>query len=536
MADDPLHTGAVPANELRQVRALVWGVVAEKLNPAEVDEVRASAGSRPGDESSQIKSPTARVPRKGTLPLDRARAHAASPPPPPPPVRRPSPQVRRALGSRAIDENEQLMAEADALAEIIGDVRHRVDAKAHARRLYENPARTLVEGELRLLVRSIRRFAGGDFAEARARASRGSSRASSRPSSREDENGGGGASSSSGGALLPLDAAPLPENSARADRLLAADANDRKILDYVTGGAEALSIRAGTPRTPPRARGPAPAPRGGAGKHSDGEYSEGSRPGSSYSRPGSSYSRPGSSYSTGSGATDPRSAVEAVNQKHMNAMDVDKVAAPLRALLEEERDALMDDVEYLRECLEEEANVATRMDAPPPDVGELRAYGAKLREVWEGEKERAEHVARVERMLDDERARPGGRVGKLRALAAAVKPDDDARDGTSGVSGGGGGRMTRGGETTFDGGLVLGAGGGGGSSVRADRLVLDGSGSDASGSDGGGRGRSSAEVRADVRADVRRAPAPPPRPPPAVGARPRRVVPGGAAGARARPL
>ena len=34
MADDPLHTGAVPANELRQVRALVWGVVAEKLNPA----------------------------------------------------------------------------------------------------------------------------------------------------------------------------------------------------------------------------------------------------------------------------------------------------------------------------------------------------------------------------------------------------------------------------------------------------------------------------------------------------------------------
>jgi hypothetical protein len=218
-------------------------------------------------------------------------------------------------------------------------------------------------------------------------------------------------------------------------------------------------------------------------------------------------------------------------------MDVDKVAAPLRALLEEERDALVDDVEYLRECLEEEANVATRMDAPPPDVGELRAYGAKLREVWEGEKERAEHVARVERMLDaardDERARPGGRVGKLRALAAAVKPDD-ARDGTSGVSGGGG-RMTRGGETKFDGEWVLGAGGGGGSSVRADRLVLDGSGSDASGSDGGGQGRSSAEVRADFRADVRRAPAPPPRPPPAVGARPRRVVPGGAAGARARP-
>ena len=40
MADDPLHTGSVPANELRQVQSLLWTVIVERLNPAEVDEVR----------------------------------------------------------------------------------------------------------------------------------------------------------------------------------------------------------------------------------------------------------------------------------------------------------------------------------------------------------------------------------------------------------------------------------------------------------------------------------------------------------------
>ena len=74
-------------------------------------------------------------------------------------------QVRRALGGSAIEENEQLMMEAEALAEIIGEVRHRTDASASARRLYENPGRTMVEGELRLLVQSIKRCASGDFAE-----------------------------------------------------------------------------------------------------------------------------------------------------------------------------------------------------------------------------------------------------------------------------------------------------------------------------------------------------------------------------------
>ena len=39
LAGDALGAGSVPANELRQVKQLLWTVIAEKLNPAEVDEV-----------------------------------------------------------------------------------------------------------------------------------------------------------------------------------------------------------------------------------------------------------------------------------------------------------------------------------------------------------------------------------------------------------------------------------------------------------------------------------------------------------------
>ena len=144
MADDPLHNGSVPANELRQVQSLLWTVIVERLNPAEVDEVRVPSSRRRRRLSTHPLVPST---RDHPFPLLLS-------------------QVRRALGSSTIDENEQLMSEADALAEIIGDVRHRTDTRAHARRLYENPNRALVEGELRLLVRSIRRCASGDFADA----------------------------------------------------------------------------------------------------------------------------------------------------------------------------------------------------------------------------------------------------------------------------------------------------------------------------------------------------------------------------------
>ena len=101
-------TGAVPADELRQVTTTLWTSIEASINRVEL------------------------------------------------------PEVRRALGVTALEENERLMEEATALAEIIGDVRHRVDTAAHRRlnaqkSLYSNPTGALVEGELRLLIASAKK-------------------------------------------------------------------------------------------------------------------------------------------------------------------------------------------------------------------------------------------------------------------------------------------------------------------------------------------------------------------------------------------
>ena len=193
MADDPLHNGSVPANELRQVQSLLWTVIVERLNPAEVDEVRVPSSRRRRRLSTHPLVPST---RDHPFPLLS--------------------QVRRALGSSTIDENEQLMSEADALAEIIGDVRHRTDTRAHARRLYENPNRALVEGELRLLVRSIRRCASGDFADA----ARPPSARRERDISWSDIGNGGDADPSRAASELePEDEPSRRAAKARADRL-----------------------------------------------------------------------------------------------------------------------------------------------------------------------------------------------------------------------------------------------------------------------------------------------------------------------------
>ena len=57
---------------------------------------------------------------------------------------------------------------------------------------------------------------------------------------------------------------------------------------------------------------------------------------------------------------------------------------------------------------------------------ELRNYGAKLRGVLENERERAAHVAKVEKMLaaaPSDGAKKLGRVGKLRSLAKTLHAD-----------------------------------------------------------------------------------------------------------------
>ena len=229
MADDPLHTGAVPANELRQVRALVWGVVAEKLNPAEVDEVARFGGIPPGRriESNQITD-RARPPEGN--PPSRSCARSRGLPPPSAPSRPSTLSAGAPRARLARDRRERAAHGRGGRAR--GDHRRRPPPRRR-------------QGAREKAVREPRANARGGRAQApralhpavRGRGLRGGSRA--RVARLEP------------GLLPPVVArrrkrrrrrllllrrrAPparrraLPENSARADRLLAADANDRKI-------------------------------------------------------------------------------------------------------------------------------------------------------------------------------------------------------------------------------------------------------------------------------------------------------------------
>mmetsp|Transcript_15894 Transcript_15894/g.26834 ORF Transcript_15894/g.26834 Transcript_15894/m.26834 type:complete len:373 (-) Transcript_15894:127-1245(-) len=102
MADVPdTH---VRADELRQVKELLWTHICSTLPPAEVEVVKA------------------------------------------------------VIGAAKVDLNEQLFEEVSALSEILGEVRIRTDADFSRRRMLENPSRNLLEGEIRLLVDNLRRL------------------------------------------------------------------------------------------------------------------------------------------------------------------------------------------------------------------------------------------------------------------------------------------------------------------------------------------------------------------------------------------
>ena len=289
------------------------------------------------------------------------------------------------------------MMEADALAEIIGDVRQRTDATAHARRLYDNPRRALIEGELEAArpEHQAVRVGGLRRGERQARehrervvAGEGDTVAGHRQRHRERSDGGG----SEGGTRARI------ANGGSGGGEAGGEAHGGRLE-----GAEDAGLRHGR-------RGC----RGDQGRHAEDaavETRELLRLQAGHGRVR------GSGGSSGSALGNPVAAVEHFGGK-INAFDVDKVAVPLKELLAEERAALLDGVEYLQACLEDEADRGKRVEAPAPEVEELTAYGDKLREVWEGEKERAEHIVKVERMFDQPSVK--GRVGKLRSMAATL--------------------------------------------------------------------------------------------------------------------
>ena len=367
------NTGSVPANELRQVTSLLWQSIEGTLHPAEFSE------------------------------------------------------VRRVLGVSVLEENERLMEEASALTEIIGDVRHAVDTAAHTRlnskkSLYSNPTRALVEGELRLLIASIKKVTSSDFSRPGSR--NGSSHSGSRPNSHQGSRaeinwsdiGAGTASDPLATSIVGtrkyerddklLNSAAAAANE-KAQALLASTDEERELLKYVTMTTEDLTLRQRS-------------------------VSSSSRPGSS--RPMSSNSRPGSTHSSRELAQ----FVEKISPQ-INVFDVNAVAKPLRNLLHLERNALLGDIEYLLQCLEDEAldvrgvggldaysgDTNSLEEQAPPDVATLRQYSGKLRETYETEKQRVEHVENVERLMNVGENGVLGKAGRLASITGGVSKNEN---------------------------------------------------------------------------------------------------------------
>lgn len=152
--------------------------------------------------------------------------------------------------------------------------------------------------------------------------------------------------------------------------------------------------------------------------------SRGSRPST-----GHSSSRPSTaSVGSGDGSAGSATAVgaQAVGDLRLDVYDLESAKDALQRLLREECDALLEDIDYLQECIHDEADGQHQMAAPPP-VTELREMGRDLREELHRHQQQAELEERIGRMLVAEQAKPPsgpgpgrhGRVGKLRSLVGA---------------------------------------------------------------------------------------------------------------------
>mmetsp|Transcript_22289 Transcript_22289/g.26809 ORF Transcript_22289/g.26809 Transcript_22289/m.26809 type:complete len:436 (+) Transcript_22289:378-1685(+) len=290
---------SVPAAELRQVKELIWTRVCANLKPAEHDEVKS------------------------------------------------------VIGARQIEENQSLFEEVNALAEILGDVRVSTEGNMQKRRLFQNPARSLVENEIRMLMENLRRA-----------------------------NQGSDATTSIDGGK-----APLVLNKPK----------DKLLYEYVNtsvdSGAPLNSSLQARPRTPP------------------------SRPQSSRS------SRSGLSGSEAS-SYEAAAVVEQVTGQ-LNAYDVDTIKDHLRHAIDEEKEALLEDAEYLQLCLEDEANLSYQVENPP-SLQDLKDFGKKVEGAWVETEQKVIHGEKVDRMLKAADSTKG-RVDKMRTLVGESR-DFDSQD------------------------------------------------------------------------------------------------------------
>ena len=261
--------------------------------------------------------------------------------------------VRGLLGEDAVEENERLFAEASAVAEILVDFRaestKRMDARAS---MLGNRGRELLEGEVSRVIEGILERSEGGL----------------------DIRGGRAGSARPGGDEVMLVLAP------------AHDPKAQRVFNYMSAGGGRGLVTAVASR-PGSALGPPPGGGGGGSRPGTGRSGMSSAAGSQLSggRPlsrgfsgkpgtgGSAGSRGSLGSSTFSSDADREGTVrEAAG--HLNAYDIDKVKGRLREALREEKEALLDDIEFLQSCLVDDVDSDAAVCHQVPTEGELRAY------------------------------------------------------------------------------------------------------------------------------------------------------------------
>ncbi|KAG1662172.1 hypothetical protein FOA52_006392 [Chlamydomonas sp. UWO 241] len=318
-------------------------------------------------------------------------------------------EVKRAIGWGRVEDNEGLFSEASALAEILGDVQLSTQQVLDRQKLFANPQRRLVEGEVRMLMERLRDVAsaapfagssmngrdpgtvvprgtakdkavfeyvdrvagsaGSDGARPRT-ASRPST--ASQPSGTSGQPGGGRPDSAASGSACGIVSGVGGLSGGlggRPDSAASGGAGSARGLNSSglgSGGAFGGGL-GGRPDS---------AASGGAGSarglNGFGGFSGGM---SDRDRPSTASSGCSSS------AADPRSVVASV-ARQLNVECIDSVKDVLKEALADEHAALLEDVAYLTGLLEDGIDLAHTASVPAPSISDLKDYGAKLK-AWE---------------------------------------------------------------------------------------------------------------------------------------------------------
>lgn len=266
-------------------------------------------------------------------------------------------EVRAVVGEALVEETFSLFAEAESVAEILDDLQGRAAARRASREVLGiSSERSLLEAQIKELVEQIDKLA----------------------------------------------ASPAPAWQG-ADRGQAPGL-----------GSAAAGYPAFTRPTAPSA--PRPPPTGGEVASRRPQTGR-SRPGTAGSRPHTAGSRP-STASCGSGGSDSRRAVEEIGGS-LNAFDVDEVRARLQEILREEREALLEDINYLQECLQDEMDGGGReSEEEEQSVESMKKMRDELKARYLHRMKQAELSQKVEQMLT---AGGRGRVGRLRSAVSMAR-------------------------------------------------------------------------------------------------------------------